>query len=89
MGKHLDRRTFLMGAGAALALPMLDAMTPAFAKTSSRPPLRMAFTYVPNGVIGAEWTPTGEGPEFERYEIDFDVEKPGGVSIWIPITRPA
>ncbi len=38
------------------------------------------------------WMPSsgvvpGEGPEFERYEIDFDVEKPGGVSIWIPIKR--
>ena len=30
-GKHLPRRTFLKGLGAAVALPMLDAMTPAFA----------------------------------------------------------
>ena len=29
--KHLPRRTFLRGLGAAVALPMLDAMTPAFA----------------------------------------------------------
>ena len=29
--KHLPRRTFLKGMGAAIALPMLDAMTPAFA----------------------------------------------------------
>jgi hypothetical protein len=28
-GKHLQRRTFLRGAGAAVALPFLDAMTPA------------------------------------------------------------
>ena len=30
-GRHLPRRTFLKGLGAAVALPMLDAMTPAFA----------------------------------------------------------
>jgi len=27
MGKHLDRRTFLRGAGVAMALPALDATT--------------------------------------------------------------
>ena len=30
-GRHLPRRTFLKGMGAAIALPALDAMTPAFA----------------------------------------------------------
>lgn len=34
----------------------------------------------------AEVTP-GEGPEFELYEADFDPETPGGVSVWIPVTR--
>ena len=29
--RHLRRRTFLKGMGAAIALPALDAMTPAFA----------------------------------------------------------
>jgi len=28
-GTHLPRRTFLRGAGAAMALPFLDAMVPA------------------------------------------------------------
>ena len=28
--RHLPRRSFLRGAGATLALPLLDAMTPAF-----------------------------------------------------------
>src|ERR1700692_3974107 len=36
-GKSIDRRTFLYGTGAALALPMLDAMTPAFATGAARP----------------------------------------------------
>ena len=33
-GKHLARRTFLRGIGAAISLPVLDAMTPAFAATT-------------------------------------------------------
>src|SRR6202162_623859 len=48
--KSLPRRTFLRGAGAALALPMLDAMTPAFAVEAKRP-IRMAFVEVPNGIM--------------------------------------
>ena len=35
---HLPRRTFLRGAGATLALPLLDAMVPAFAPAAMRPP---------------------------------------------------
>jgi len=65
-GKHLDRRTFLCGVGAAIALPLLDSMTPAFATTSAKQvPLRMALTYVPNGMIMADWTPTAEGAAYE------------------------
>ena len=44
----LDRRLFLRSVGATLALPLLDAMTPAFA-TTEQPVPRMAFLYVPNG----------------------------------------
>jgi hypothetical protein len=58
--KAIPRRTFLRGAGATLALPLLDGMIPAFAAT---PPAakRMSFVYVPNGRIMAEWTPATEG----------------------------
>jgi hypothetical protein len=59
----LDRRLFLRGVGAALALPFLDAMTPAFASASKATP-RMAFLYVPNGANMAAWTPTGAGKGF-------------------------
>lgn len=72
-GKHLNRRSLLKGIGAALALPMLDAMVPAgvsaeLTGAAGAPPLRMAFTYVPNGVTIADWTPkaTGTGFEFTR-----------------------
>jgi hypothetical protein len=70
--KHLNRRTFLRGVGASLALPMLDSMFPAMAATSAgatKSPVRMAFVYVPNGIIPAAWTPSGEAGrdwEFKR-----------------------
>jgi hypothetical protein len=59
MRKHLHRRTFLKGMGAVVALPMLDAMTPAFAAPArlAKAPTRLAFTYVPNGIVMADWTP--------------------------------
>src|SRR5258708_36703800 len=61
--KYIPRRTFLRGAGAAVALPMLDAMTPAFAAEAKRP-IRMAFMQVPNGIMNLknEWAPKEEGP---------------------------
>jgi len=50
----------LRGAGAALALPVLDAMTPALAADKARP-IRMAFVEVPNGIMMDKWTPAAEG----------------------------
>lgn len=62
--KTLPRRTFLRGVGsAAIALPFMDAMAPAL-KASTIPggaPVRMAFFYVPNGMIMDSWNPTYEG----------------------------
>jgi hypothetical protein len=68
--KHLPRRTFLKGLGtAAIALPMLDAMTPAFA-SAPKSPVRLAFLYVPNGVVNIDWwRPTGEGKDFQFSRI--------------------
>src|SRR5215467_1573394 len=66
--KSLSRRTLLRGAGAAIALPLLDAMTPAFAASTrlgAKPPRRMAFAYVPNGIDMPHWTPAAEGAAFE------------------------
>jgi Protein of unknown function (DUF1552) len=61
--KSLARRTFLRGAGAAIALPFLDAMTPALAQTKAAPrPVRMAFVYVPNGIDMRNWSLDYEGP---------------------------
>jgi hypothetical protein len=64
--KSIHRRTFLRGTGAVLALPVLDAMTPAFAAPKAAP-IRMSFTEVPNGImnLNGEWTPKTEGADFE------------------------
>ncbi len=69
---HLPRRTFLRGLGAAVALPMLDAMTPALARAADAAvarPTRLLFTYVPNGITMDDWTPTGAGGAFELSRI--------------------
>jgi len=54
----------LRGLGATIALPFLDAMHPAFASQAVKKalaPNRMAFLYVPNGIVMEDWTPSG-GP---------------------------
>jgi hypothetical protein len=71
--KHLPRRTFLKGMGTAIALPMLDAMVPALAATdqakAAAVPVRLAFVYVPNGIVMKDWTPQGAGRQFEFTRI--------------------
>ena len=66
--KTLPRRTVLRGIGAAMALPLLEAMTTGAARGASRatkPPTRLAFVYVPNGVHMPDWTPREAGADFE------------------------
>ena len=60
--KALPRRTFLRGTGAALSLPLLDAMVPsltALSKTPAKPVRRLGFVYVPMGSDISRWTPPG------------------------------
>jgi len=65
--KSLPRRTFLRGLGTTLALPFLDAMVPAFGATTNaaKAAVRLAFVYVPNGIIMKYWTPAAEGSSYE------------------------
>jgi hypothetical protein len=71
--KHLSRRTVLRGAiGAAIGLPLLDAMIPA---ASAAPPAQLRFgaVYIPNGVRPEIWEPPSAGrlelpPLLERFE---------------------
>src|SRR3954470_9906484 len=60
-GKTVPRRTFLKGVGAAVALPFLDSMVPAFAASPTLP-VRLAFLYVPNGIEMRNWNVLQEGP---------------------------
>jgi hypothetical protein len=62
--RHVDRRTFLRGAGVTLALPLLDAMVPArtlLAQTAAAPATRLGFVYIPHGAVMARWTPATVG----------------------------
>jgi hypothetical protein len=64
----LPRRTFLRGVGTTLALPLLDAMVPAFtaqAKTAAAPVTRVGYIYRPNGYIWQFWKPETVGPNFD------------------------
>jgi len=66
--KALSRRTVLRGLGAAVSLPLLDAMVPsltALQLTPAQPRMRFGAVYVPNGVIPGQWFPTAEGSAFE------------------------
>ena len=64
----LPRRTFLRGVGAAISLPLLDAMVPAFtslARAQARPRTRFGTVYIPNGAIMEQWIPDIVGPGFD------------------------
>ena len=64
---QIPRRTFLRGLGTAIALPSLEAMIPSrvLAAGSAKFPTRMAFIYIPNGVIQDKWNVKGEGKDFK------------------------
>ena len=64
--RALPRRTFLRGAGTALALPLLDAMLPSLTAAADTPAnparlRRLGFVYMPMGSDISRWTPPGEG----------------------------
>jgi len=64
----LPRRTFLRGAGATIALPLLDAMVPAMtamAKTAASPAMRFGAVYIPHGAIMERYRPKTEGYGFQ------------------------
>lgn len=58
--KGLSRRTLLRGIGAAVALPFLDSMVPAFtatARTAANPQRRFGVVFVPHGERPGSWVP--------------------------------
>lgn len=72
MNPNVNRRLFLKGLGAGVALPALETFMPrqlaaaegTVATTASGAPLRTAFLYKPNGMNMDKWAVTGTGKEF-------------------------
>lgn len=70
--KSLSRRAVLRGMGAAVSLPLLDAMIPAgtaLARTAAAPHVRLGFFYFPHGAVMEKWTPAKVGRDFEMSPI--------------------
>ena len=68
--KHLSRRTVLRGAGAVIALPLLDAMVPAMCGANAKPtPQRLAFVGFPHGAVMRHWSPAETGKDYEMTKI--------------------
>lgn len=69
MTKSISRRSMLRGMGTAVALPLLNVMSPtrllSAAEGRASAPLRMAFFYVPNGMHMPDWTPQKDGAKFD------------------------
>ena len=66
--KHIPAQTFLRGMGVTLSLPLLDSMVPAqtpLAKTAAKPQFRLGLCFIPHGAVMANWTPVGDGAEFQ------------------------
>src|SRR5262245_39498692 len=75
--KAIPRRTFLKGARAALALPLLDAMIPAatsWARTPAKPVPRLGFVFIPMGCDHTRWTPPGDATLAELSPILYPLE---------------
>ena len=75
LSKSLPRRTVLRGVGATVALPLLEAMLPAFslrgraAANAVKPVHRFQTFYTPNGMAMPFWEVKGEGTAFELSPI--------------------
>ena len=74
--KYLSRRAMIRGMGATIALPFLDAMTPAqtpLRQTAASPPTRLACIEMVHGAAGSTdegaskhyWSPAKEGTSFD------------------------
>ena len=71
----VNRRQFLRGLGACVALPAFESLArpklfaetaaDRLATTATGAPLRAAFLYFPNGAIPSAWWPKAQDPNFE------------------------
>ncbi len=63
--KTLGRRTFLRAAGTTIALPLLDAMVPAFGADAPAWTPRLGFLYTGNGIVHKTFRPQGDGTDLQ------------------------
>jgi hypothetical protein len=66
--KRIPRRAFLRGAGASIALPLLDSMVPALGAAPAAT-TRYAFLHLPHGASPGYWTPEGSGKDWQLSPI--------------------
>jgi hypothetical protein len=72
----INRRHVLRGAGAAIALPLLNCMRPLFAtETPAAKPKRSVFIYIPNGVNVLTWQIKQAGRDYTLSEPLLPLEK--------------
>ena len=77
--KHISRRTVLRGAGATLALPLLESMIPAataLAQTAATPKPRFVGCFVPHGAAPGYWVPATEGALGEELPFNWKPLEP-------------
>ncbi|MEM9354409.1 MAG: DUF1552 domain-containing protein [Planctomycetota bacterium] len=65
MRSSINRRNFLRGLGASVALPALPSLA---AAELAKPPVRLAWLSFPNGTNYERWMPEGEGYDWKPSE---------------------
>lgn len=68
MKNRLTRRSVLKSSGVAVALPLLESMTPAFGREIASPPKRMVLICSTLGLHSPSWFPSHPGPGYESTE---------------------
>jgi hypothetical protein len=63
--RRLNRRAFLGGAGAVLALPWLESALPRSVRAQAAAPLRFLGYYIPCGIRMQDWTPSAQGAGYD------------------------
>jgi len=61
---RLSRRTVLRGLGTLIALPWLESAHAGTPAAAAKPPVRLGYIYVPNGVNSWKWFLDKEGTDF-------------------------
>jgi hypothetical protein len=88
--RAVSRRRFLAGTGVLLALPMLDAMTPAFAAAPAptTKPRRMLGICNNLGLVPDYFFPTGKGNSCRRTVTTSASSPAYRTRTWTAATRP-